>query len=245
MKTSEELLVRIIHFLAERYKTGLALEGGMLLRLLNCPRSTQDVDYILLSSESKKILAKHIKGVLGRMRGIKIDSVNLNSRGIFIDVSTADDSQIKAKIEIDVRPALNLPIESLSTSTLAGRYSLGGRIVSTIAMAEAFANKIAAALERDSVRDLYDLSQFEPLCIYDEATLERRLENLSVDRKKPAGISLEKAAELLRIKGARLTEKVLMRELYPLLPVEQRKGTLLLIKSSLGRLASRLIGSKY
>lgn len=240
MKNREEMLVRIIHALSEKFRAHLVLKGGMLLRLLNCPRSTQDVDYVWLSTESKKVLGKAIEEVLRSMPEITITTVNLNSRGIFIDVAATEAPDILAKIEIDVKPTLNLPSEGISTVALANQYALAGRIVSTVALSEAFANKIAATLERDVARDLYDLSQFEPLCHYDLTTLQKRLAKIEINRAKPKVISFVDASAIMKQKMEGITESTLAQTLYPLLPENQRQGLVPIIRAAVARIAQRL-----
>lgn len=240
MKNSEELLIRIIHFMAEKFKAGILLEGGMFLRLLNCPRATQDVDYVLISSESKKEIAGRIKKMLSGLPDIRVEAVNLNSRGVFIDVTAADNPSVRGKIEITVQASMNLPSESISTAIVARTHSLAGRIVATIALSEAFSNKIAAALERDTARDLYDLSQFEPLCAFDIQTLRGRFSSLSIKRGKPVLISFTEAASMFKERAGKLTENILEKELYPLLSKEYRGGLLPIIKACMIRIASKL-----
>lgn len=240
MKDREELLLRVIHMMGDKFKDRIVLEGGMLLRLLGCPRSTQDVDYVLLSEESKKVLAEKIKRSLAEIEGARVTEVSLNSRGIFIRVETIEDPRLTAMVEIGVAAALNLPAGHISTVALANRFLLGGRIVTTMALPEAFANKIASALERDAMRDLYDLSILEPLCAFDEATLKGRLEHLSVGRKKPASINPEAAAAMLREKANTITAKAVKEELAPLLPPHQAEGIETLIRASVLRIAEKI-----
>ncbi len=240
MKNREELLVRIMHALGEKFRKDLVLKGGMLLRLLNCPRSTQDVNYIWLSTESRKVLARQVEQVFSGMPEIVLDAIALNSRGVFIDVASRDNPQIRGKIEITSQESLNLPSEGISTSALAGAFSLTGRIISTIALPEAFAHKIAASIERDVARDLYDLSQFEPLCSFDVPTLRDRLGRLEINRTKPRAISFQDAAKKLRDKIETVSEESLERELAPLLPEHQRKGLSLLIRAALSRIAAQV-----
>lgn len=91
-------------------------------------------------------------------------------------------------------------------------------------MREAFSNKIAAELERTSARDLYDLSQFEPLSAYDVAILGERLAKLSVNRAKPKAVTFQQASSMLRKRLDALVERALESELYPLIPLGQRMG---------------------
>lgn len=240
MKNREEMLLRIMHALAEKFRAHLVLKGGMLLRLLNCPRSTQDIDYTWLSTESKKILVKELEKVLESLGNVQITAANLNSRGIFVDVTDRDNPKLRGKIEIDVKPSLNLPSEGLSTVALADQYAMTGQIISTIALPEAFAHKIAATIERDVARDLYDLSQFEPLCAYDIGTLQKRLAKIEIRRAKPRAISFPGASEMLSQRLETLTEAMVAQELYPLLPPNQRQGLIPIIRAAVSRIAARL-----
>lgn len=240
MKNREEMLLRIMHVLGEKFRAHLVLKGGMLLRLLNCPRSTQDIDYTWLSTESKKILVKELEKALESLGDIQITAANLNSRGIFVDVADLNNPDLRGKIEIDVKPSLNLPSEGLSTIAIANQYAMVGRIISTIALPEAFSHKIAATIERDVARDLYDLSQFEPLCAYDVGTLQKRLSRIEIRRAKPKAISFQEASAMLSQRLETLTEKLVAQELYPLLPPNQRQGLIPIIRATVSRVASRL-----
>ena len=238
MPPPEELLIRIINHLAERIKNRLVLKGGMLLRLYRSPRSTQDVDFVLLSEESKKKLQAMLVKSLETLEGVRIEAINLNSRGIFIDVT---DRKQKALIEVTVLPSMRLPSEPLSTAALSEKYSLGGRIVSTMAIPEAFAHKIAAALERDAVRDLFDLSQLEAMGpLFDAGTLSQRLAQFSINRSKPKSINTIEAANLLKKRLGKLDQKRIATELHPLLPPEYHTGILGIIRASVGRIIQRL-----
>lgn len=240
MKNREEMLLRIMHVLGEKFRRHLVLKGGMLLRLLNCPRSTQDIDYIWLSTESKKILVRALEKALESLGDIQITAANLNSRGIFVDVVDRNNPELRGKIEIDVKPSLNLPSEGLSTVAIANQYAMTGRIISTIALPEAFAHKIAATIERDVARDLYDLSQFEPLCAYDVGTLQKRLAKIEIRRAKPKAISFPQASKLLSQRLETLTEAMVAQELHPLLPPNQRQGLVPLIRAAVSRIVARL-----
>lgn len=240
MDHREELLLKVIHLMAEKFKDRIVLEGGMLLRLLGCPRSTQDVDCILLSDESKKILAERITRALAALEGVRVEEVSLNSRGIFIRLSSGGPEDITAMLEVSVAAAINLPTDHLSTVALANTYSQRGRIVTTMALPEAFANKIASALERDTLRDLYDLFIFEPLCAFDKATLARRLRALSIGRKKPKATSFPEAAAMLKERADRITARAVREELAPLLPPRQAEGIETIIKAAVVRITEKL-----
>lgn len=239
MNGTEELLVRLLNHLAERLKNRLILKGGMLLRLLESPRPTQDLDFVFVSRESKKVLVKEIVAAIEEIEGIRVSRQDLNSRGIFIDVLDASGKN-KATLEINVVTATHLPPEPISTARLSSRYSFAGRVVSAMALPEAFAHKIAACLERGVTRDLYDLFLLEPMTGFDEGTLRTRLDRLEIDRSKPRKVSAKEAAELLQKRLDDLREERLRNELYPLLSAESRTGLLTLIRASVSRIIQKL-----
>ena len=239
MATTEEFLARIIGHLAEQFKNKLILKGGMLLRLLNSPRLTQDLDYCWIRTKKRSVLAQEIKTSLEKMAGVKVSSLQANSRGIFLDVLDEPSGQ-RAKIEIHVIDATHRPPRPMSTAALASRYSLRTQVISVMDLSEACAHKIAAALERDLIRDLYDLAQLEPLTSFDRKTLEDRLSRLEVRRAKAKKVSFAEAATLLRNKGNRLTSTGLIQELGGVLSEEELAGLELVIRASISRIVRKL-----
>lgn len=240
MNDREELLLKVIHLMSERFKDRIVLEGGMLLRLLNSPRMTQDVDYLLVSESSKKELVGEIKNVLLKLKDVTVKDAKLNSRGIFIGLEGKGRPDIKAFLEINVVPFLLKPPASMSTGTLAGKYSMTGRVVASMDLSEAFSHKIAAALQRDSIRDLYDITIFEPLCDIDMAILRKRLESLSIKRQKAKKVSLAEAAEMLRKRAYDVTPEKVEKELGAWLPLPSLRGMDLVIRAAVSRVVQKL-----
>ena len=207
------------------------------MRLYKGPGSTQDVDFVLVSQESKKVLQPLLLKALQKIEGLHITHLDLNSRGIFIEV--ADDRE-KALIEISIRSEMALPPEPLSTAFLSQKYAFSARVVSTMALPEAFAHKIAASLEREVCRDLFDLSQLEAMGSFDVQILQKRLSQLSLNRSKPIAMTFSQTADFLRNRAESLTQKTIERELHPLLPLHYRVGILAIVKASVLRIAQRL-----
>jgi len=236
---TEELLARIMGRLAERFKNQLILKGGMLLRLLNSPRSTQDIEYCWIRTKKRTLLANEIKQELEELEGIRVKDIRSNSRGVFLTV-VEDASDAVAKIEVSVISSTHRPPTAVSTSSVTNRYFLKAQVIAAMDLSEAMSHKIAAALERDLVRDLYDLAQLEPMTTFDPGTLNDRLEKLEVGRSKPRSVSLEQAAEFLskRVKG--LDEKTVRAELGSVLPPEQLPGLHLVIRASVLRIIQRM-----
>jgi predicted nucleotidyltransferase component of viral defense system len=239
MRSPEKLLAKVMNHLADRMKDKLVLKGGMLLRLHNSPRSTQDVDYVWITKDSKQRLEKEIEKALTSLDGIKIESIDVNARGVFVDFLDATTNE-RGLLEMEVTETTRLPSEPMSTGPLGSQYALGARIIATMALPEAFAHKIAATLERDVARDLYDLSQMQALSSWDDATLVSRLGEVSINRAKPKTLTPRQAAELLAKKLESLDQKRVEQELYPLLPTEYRAGVLSLIRAGVTRIVDKL-----
>ena len=239
MPTREEFLVRVMHHLGTRLKEHLVLKGGMLLRLYNSPRSTQDIDYILLSEESKKILVGQIREALKEIPYLVIRKEELNSRGIWIDVEESS-SKTRALIEVSVQPSTELPPEPLSTASLSTQYSIPAVIISTMALPEAFSHKIAACVEREATRDLYDMSLLEPQTHFDKNTLIKRFSSLAIKKSKPRKIDFQEAAGILRQRLTDLTEERLRQDVYPLIPKTHREGLFKIIQASVLRVIQKI-----
>lgn len=237
--STEKLLIQLLNALAERLKDRLVLKGGMLLRLLESPRFTQDLDLAFVTKQSKKEVVKEVLAAIKAMPFLEITRHSLNSRGIFVDVREPESGTVAA-LEINVVPELHLPSEPLSTARVSAKYALAGRVVRVMAIAEAFSNKIAACLERGAGRDLYDLSLFEPMTPFDLGTLVERLSHLEIARAKPRKITTAEAALLLRKRLEELTEVRLKEEIYPIILKEHRPGLLLVIRASVSRIIQRL-----
>ena len=239
MKSPEMLLAKVMNHLADRMKDKLVLKGGMLLRLHNSPRSTQDVDYVWISKDSKKRLVQEIEKSFTGMEGIRMDAVEVTDKGVFVDFSDATTGE-KGLLEMEVTTETQLPTEPMSTGPLGARYALGARVIATMALPEAFAHKIAATLERDVARDLYDLCQMQALSSWDDATLIDRLQEVSINRAKPKALTPRQAAEILAKKLENLDQKRVEQELYPLLPKEYQAGVLSLIRAGVTRIVDKL-----
>ena len=240
MHQNEELLVKLLGDLAAKYKTELVLKGGMLLRLLNSSRSTQDLDYFWIRSKKRTVFAEDLKIFLETLEGIAVSDVQINSRGIFLEILHRPTGQ-KAKIEVSVEtsPPSKKP-KPLSTVLLAKLYSLPPQIVSTMDLSEAFAHKIAAALERNLARDLYDISQLELLTSFDEGTLRKRLDHLAVARAKPRRVEINEAMEMLTNKMATMTEKRMREELAATIPENHLPGLDFIIRAAVSRLIQKM-----
>ena len=74
IESDEALRIFIINHLAEKMGAHAILKGGMVLRLLESPRYTNDLDYIFVPFKSKKDIVDLIKSALEEINC----SVNFN-----------------------------------------------------------------------------------------------------------------------------------------------------------------------
>lgn len=235
----EELIAKIMNYLAQTFKNKLILKGGMLLRLFDSPRSTQDLDYVWIRTKKRNLFAQEIRKKIEKLPNIKCRDIQINSREIFMELwDQANNSQVQ--LEINVVKNTHLPPETMNNKKWMESFKLKPEIITVMALPEAFAHKIAASLERDLSRDLYDLMQFEPITGFDEETLKQRLSHFSEARKKPIVLSPQEASKRLKQKVAALDEERLKNELGALLPPDELAGLLNRIRIPVGRIITKL-----
>lgn len=237
LKELEKLLLEIIHLMSQKYANNAILKGGMQLRLMNSPRHTNDVDYVFPEKTSRKTLLKELKTLFTK-NNITIINESLNSRGLVLSV---EKNKIRAAIEISIVNHLNCAPEQITTDSLANQFYIPAHIVTVMNLKEAFSHKIAASLERNLIRDLYDITIFEPLTTFDSETLKTRLKKLTILRKKPISISFAEAAKLLKKRTEKLTQRDIVEELAGVVPETflQANGEKI-IKSTVFKLCQQL-----
>ncbi len=237
MKT-EELIAKVMAQLAEKFKNQLILKGGMLLRLMKSPRATRDLDYAWVRTKKRTLFAQEVKKALEEMEGMKITDIRANPKGVFLTLQDLDGQILN--IEIGVVKSMHLPPKPMSTVELAKAYNLKTQVITVMDTAEAFSHKIAASLERNLVRDLYDLAQMEPQTPFDFKTLEDRLSRLEIGRARAQKVPLVEAITLLREKSDRLTQKRTEAELSGVIPDDDLPGLELRIRASVLRVIQRM-----
>ncbi len=239
MKELEPFLARLIDFLAEKYKSQLVLKGGMLLRLLESPRSTRDIDYAWIRTKKRNLFAQDLKSSLEMMEGVEVVNATSNSRGVFLDVLDRP-TGLRAKLEISVVKAFHRPPRPMTTAALAHPHALKPQVVTTMDLSEALSHKIAAALERNLARDLYDLMILGRLTSFDEKTLRERFSGLEIRRAKPQAITALEAAARLQKRIDSLSQEALATELSSLLPGEPMEGMAVVIKSAVSQIIRKI-----
>ena len=72
VKTQQSLMVWLINYLADSFGNSAILKGGMELRLLDCPRFTNDIDFIFVPYSSKKDVSKIVLETLKKVPGLNM-----------------------------------------------------------------------------------------------------------------------------------------------------------------------------
>lgn len=151
INSTEALMLWLMHHLTEVAGTKAVLKGGMTLRLLDCPRHTNDLDYVFIGFKSKKDIVPIIDKVLSKLAGAT-RQISLHSTSIRILIQYRG---LSTQIESDV--ANKCKSQGLSTSSLAKPNNQLPRVISVMSLDWALANKLAAWNERGLMRDLYDV----------------------------------------------------------------------------------------
>ena len=148
--SQDALFLWVMHRFAEVFEDHAVLKGGMVLRLLDSPRSTMDIDYVFVPFSSKNDVADRIERILAEIEGARIDVV-LHSRMMSADLRV---DGVAIKVEATVADECrSIPMATGGFAQSVGQLS---QIVRVMDPAEALAHKLAAWNERRLARDLYD-----------------------------------------------------------------------------------------
>lgn len=154
IKSDEALRIWVIAHLSERLGEHAILKGGMVLRLLDCPRYTNDLDYIFIPFKSKKDIVAPILKALKELEGAEIHH-RVHSTNAQFDVLLKNEFGIfKTQVEANVAEACES--QPVSTADLATQYDQTVRVVRVMRFDIMLAHKLAAWNERRLMRDLYD-----------------------------------------------------------------------------------------
>ncbi len=231
--TTEKIMAVIMDRLAEQFGNHAILKGGMELRLLDCPRSTNDLDYIFIPYSSKNEIKDAILSSLQEIPDAMV-AVSLHSTCVRYIVSRND---VNVQIEINVAPECSS--EAISTGTFATSHNLQPRIIRVMRLDCALAHKLAAWNERHLIRDLYDASFMKNILGIFPAVdiLRHRLTSIKQRRKTGAGklsMSLSEFAEKLANASLTLKQQAIETELRDYFEPGMLPGLSLKIKTGLG-----------
>jgi predicted nucleotidyltransferase component of viral defense system len=237
IKNTDDLMLFLIKLLAEKFPQNAILKGGMSLRLLDCPRFTNDLDYIFIPFKSKKDIEQDICKVLDEAEGLQYN-YSINSKCMRIKLNYND---VQTQIEINV--AETCPSVPVSTESLASATGHLPVIVRIMDYSVSMANKLAAWNERQLIRDLYDLNFYYSFIRVtpDMDTLLRRLDNVGSTRfrKNPKKMTLEQLIRRLETALENLSPED-MNELSDYLPANTLPGLDVKIKANLLKMCEQL-----
>jgi predicted nucleotidyltransferase component of viral defense system len=149
--TNDSFLLWLILRIADEFHEKAIIKGGIALRLLSCPRATNDLDYVFVPYKSRKEITPGLEKILADIPGGKI-SRSLNSKSLRIEIeATPLKLQIEASVSMECK---SIPI---TTESLAGGQNSMNRIVRIMELNTALSHKLAAWNERKLLRDLYDV----------------------------------------------------------------------------------------
>ena len=237
--TREGLILWVMHRFASAFGEHAVIKGGLALRLLDSPRSTNDIDYVFVPFESKKDIVPGIRKILNDLEGADV-KINLHSTMLRADIRM-DSAVIQIEVSVD-NTCDAIPIATGGFAREQGRPS---RIVRIMSLDTALAHKLAAWNERRLARDLYDcyflasrLGEKPSLAVLQKRFSEIRSQLPRLRRKRK--MSATEFARELRQEAENLTQKRLDDELGGLLPNEEMAGLAPRIKAALNMLAEQL-----
>jgi len=238
--TRENLFLWLMHRITEEYRDKAILKGGMELRLLDCPRMTNDLDYVFVPFRSKKEIASGLGKILKDLQTARI-TTNVHSTSLRIGIRIGE-----IAVQIEANVALTCLSQVLTTQALARQTDIKPIPIRAMRLDVALSHKLAAWNERRLSRDLYDiyfLSRVQGQ-VPEWATLRGRLRKARPQakrksRKNPA-TSIPELASELEAEADALTEARLDQELGDILSPDELAGLHLRIKTALHALSAKL-----
>lgn len=234
-KSTEALLSWIVDFFAQKFGNSAILKGGMSLRLMHSPRYTNDVDYIFIPFDSKKDAKTLVEEALAQVEGLSFNTT-MNSKALRIIIDYAGQ---QAQIEINVEK--ECPSIPMSSSLLSTPYGYPARVIRVMEPGVAFAHKIAAWNERELMRDLYDVYQYESLFKAEPQMdiLRKRLKCARSYKNVVAAKDMLALVEKMRKYAEGLTENS-FEELVPLLDSAELAGLSFRMRPSILALCDKM-----
>ena len=172
--TTDGLFVWVLHRFAEAFEEHAIVKGGIALRLLDCPRATNDIDFVFVPFTSKNEIAPKITSILSEIDGADV-AVSMHSKMIRARL-TVDGASIQIEGNVDIE----CPSTAQPTGSFARSQGQPSRIVRVMSLERALANTLATWNERRLVRDLYDVYYLAGRlgAVADRPALEARLSKI-------------------------------------------------------------------
>lgn len=244
--TPDGLFVWVMHRFAEVFEEHAIVKGGMAMRLLDCPRSTTDIDYVFVPYTSKNQIVELVRATLDELGEIAGATVTLqvHSKAIRAQVRVDD-----AAIQIEANVAAQCASLVVPTASLALPQGQPSRLVRIMDPDVALAHQLAAWNERRLLRDLYDVYHLSARlgAQPDRQVLAARL--AKVESRLPAlrgrrSMSLDELSAELQQAVASVDGRRLDEELAPILPPEEVAGLGPRLRSGVGRVVEWLAESR-
>ncbi|RLE23372.1 MAG: hypothetical protein DRJ65_11995 [Acidobacteria bacterium] len=241
--TQDGLFLWVMHRFAEVFEEHAVIKGGMVLRLLDSPRHTVDIDYVFVPFPSKKEIAGRIEEVLHEIEGAVVN-IEPHSKMLRADLRVDD-----AAIQIEANVATECEAVPMATGGFARSVGHPSQIVRIMSPSVSLAHKIAAWNERRLLRDLYDCyflasraGASPDLNVLDLrlAKMQSRLPGL----KKLHRMSRGRLADEFLQATAQLSDGDLEAELAGILPPEELAGLAIRIRVSVERITTILLGDQ-
>jgi predicted nucleotidyltransferase component of viral defense system len=238
IRTQQELMAALIAFIADKFPQNAVLKGGMSMKAaFNCRRHTADIDWTFIPFKSKKPVFEKIEKEIETLDYVRITGKGMRSTNAFFEISLKSRPEIRTKIEFSTEE--ECPTIPVSGSEFANSVDLPGFILNIISPPVAMSHKLAAWLERDEIKDIYDTYYYTISGIIpDIGVLKKRLFKVNYQRKTrlPKKMTISGFLSLLleRVKG--LSEKD-MQSLSPILPANELPSLKQKIQSAISRLA--------
>ena len=235
-ESREGLLAWLIGRFAQEFRHEAILKGGMVLRLLDSPRSTNDADFVFVPRESRKDILSEVKALLDGIEGLKWKH-RIDSRALRLQIWFG--GQVA---QVEITAAKECRSFPLSTGTLAHAHGFAGGIVRVMDLSVALSNKLSAWNERRLWRDVHDLWFLHSVrrTAMDFLTLDARLAHVERRRGKPISMTRQELASALRKCAADIEAKDVIHELADTLPPEDLVGIEVRLATAMGRLATVL-----
>ncbi len=241
--TMDGLFLWVLHRFAEAFEEHAVVKGGIGLRLLDCPRFTNDIDYVFVPYRSKNEVRARLERVLREIDGARVD-VAVHSKMIRATLQVD-----AARIQIEANVSTHCATVPMSTAGLARPLGQLPRIVRMMAPDAALAHKLAAWNERRLLRDLYDayFLAVRAGASVDMGVLTSRLARIESRHPEIGGrkkMTIVQFAAALRTAAETVDERTVNEQLAPLLPPEDIAGLVPRLRSALLGLVDRLATAK-
>lgn len=216
-------MIWIMNLLADRFGSHAILKGGMELRLFDCPRHTNDLDYIFIPYSSKTEIKDAILDALKTDPRVTA-TCTMNSKCIQYLIGYD-----ALRVQLEVNIALDCASQELTTASLARTQNQQGRIIRGMHLGTALSHKLAAWNERGLIRDLYDVYYLTIMLKVkpDSAILKQRLatiESRLKGVKKKRSMSMTEFISKLETEAKSLTPEMTTSEMRDYLQTGELPG---------------------